>query len=215
MLGKQEKKRRYLSSPYALYGERVPSAGQWRSQLGFQPGVPLLLEIGCGKGDFAVYVAERYPHFLVVGLDRRADRLAAGCHWASEKNLKNVFFWHGDALTLEAHFSPGEVYELWLNYPDPYPKRRHEKHRLTHPRFLRLYYHVLAPTGRLHLRTDDEALYQYSLEQLQTAGWKVVLATPDLLPQEGPEEAHFETEFRRRKGGTIHYIQAHHPLTTE
>jgi tRNA (guanine-N7-)-methyltransferase len=116
---------------------------------------------------------------------------------------------------LEAHFSPGEVYELWLNYPDPYPKRRHEKHRLTHPRFLRLYYHVLAPTGRLHLRTDDEALYQYSLEQLQTAGWKVVLATPDLLPQEGPEEAHFETEFRRRKGGTIHYIQAHHPLTTE
>ncbi|MDW8057203.1 MAG: tRNA (guanosine(46)-N7)-methyltransferase TrmB [Bacteroidia bacterium] len=208
MLGKLEKKRRYLESPYALYGENVPKPGTWRSSMGVPPETPLILEIGCGKGEFAVYMAQRYPESLVIGLDRRADRLYAGCRSASQLALPNVRFWHGDALTLEAHFAPAEVSIIWLNYPDPYPKKRHEKHRLLHPKFLRIYRIILSPGGALFFRTDDEALYLYSLEQLSQSHWQIVQATSDLQPEEADPAAYVETEFQRRKGGRIHYIHA-------
>ncbi|MEN2992320.1 MAG: tRNA (guanosine(46)-N7)-methyltransferase TrmB [Bacteroidia bacterium] len=208
MLGKQEKRRRYAASPHALYGEKVPSAGQWRSRLGFPLQTPLLLEVGCGKGEFAVFLAERYPAALVVGLDRRADRLAAGCRTAQQKHLSNVYFWHGDALTLASAFSAGEVQAIWLNYPDPYPKARQAKHRLTHPRFLWQYAHILEPGGRLHLRTDSEALFLFTLEQLEAQGWPILYATSDLSPDSGPPEAHFLTTFALRTRAPIRYLEA-------
>lgn len=208
MLGKTEKKRRYQASSYAVFGERVPLPGRWRQQVGLSAEAPLLLEIGCGKGEFAVYLAQRYPDALVVGLDRRADRLATGCRLAQEAQLGNILFWHGDALALEAAFMPGEVSEIWLNYPDPYPKARHAKHRLVHPRFLRLYRTILRPGGSLHMRTDSPDLYFYALAQLSENGWCISFRMPDLRPGEAPEVAFFETEFRRRKGGPIHYIHA-------
>lgn len=208
MLGKQEKKRRYFASSYALYGERMPGAGSWRAALGFPPEVPLLLDIGCGKGEFAVYMAQQVPQMLVIGLERRADRLAAGCRLAAELNLSNVRFWYGDALTLEAAFAPGEVSMIWLNYPDPYPRSRQAKHRLLHPKFLRLYRQILQPGGSLYFRTDAPQLYEYGLEQLTGDGWEILTASPDLQPGEAEPPAYFETEFRRRKGGKIHYIRA-------
>ncbi|MCS7296770.1 MAG: tRNA (guanosine(46)-N7)-methyltransferase TrmB [Bacteroidia bacterium] len=209
MLSKIEKRRRYYAHPVALYGEKVPSPAAWRETLGFSPDAPFFLDLGCGKGEFAVYLAQRYPHALVVGLDRRADRLATGCRIASERGVHNVRFWHADALLLETHLGLAEVSTLWLNYPDPYPKRRHEKHRLLHPRFLRLYQRILMRGGSLFLRTDEPNLYFYSLEQLREAGWEIVWATPCLLPGEVEEEAaYFETEFYRKRGGTIHYIHA-------
>ena len=207
-LGKTEKKRRYLASAYAVFGAGVPAPGQWRAQVGLPESAPIFLEIGCGKGEFAVQLAQQHPEALVVGLDRRADRLATGCRLAAEAHLNNVLFWHGDALVLEAAFMPGEVSEIWLNYPDPYPKARHAKHRLVHPRFLRLYRTTLRPGGSLHMRTDAPGLYFYALAQLSENGWCISFSTPDLQPGEAPELAFFETEFRRRKGGPIHYIHA-------
>ncbi|MCS7162901.1 MAG: tRNA (guanosine(46)-N7)-methyltransferase TrmB [Bacteroidia bacterium] len=212
MLGKQEKRRRYATSPYALYGEKVPSAGEWRHRLGFPPQNPLLLEVGCGKGEFAVFLAERYPAALVIGLDRRADRLAAGCRLAQQKNLANVYFWHGDALTLASAFNPGEVEAIWLNYPDPYPKARQAKHRLTHPRFLWQYAYILQPEGKLHLRTDSEALFLFTLEQLEAQGWSILYANPALPPDSGPPEAYFPTTFALRTGAPIRYLEAAAPL---
>lgn len=211
MLGKLEKRRRFFASPYALYGDRVPKPGLWRAVLGLPEHAPLLLDIGCGKGEFAVYMAQQHPDWLVIGMERRADRLATGCRLAAEAHLQNVYFWHGDALNIEATFVPAEVSVIWLNYPDPYPKRRHEKHRLLHPKFLRLYARVLAPQGELYFRTDDPAFYEYALEKLTTEGWKVLFATPNLQPGEAEAPAYFETEFRQRKGGTIHYIHAQRP----
>lgn len=208
MLGKAEKKQRYWASVHAIFGERVPAPGRWRAQVGLPESASLFLEIGCGKGEFAVYLAQRHPEALVVGLDRRADRLATGCRLAAEAKLKNVLFWYGDALVLEAAFMPGEVSEIWLNYPDPYPKARHAKHRLVHPRFLRLYRTILRPGGSLYLRTDSPELYAYALAQLEENGWTIHYSTPSLQPGEAPEIAFFETEFRRRKGGPIHYIHA-------
>lgn len=211
MLGKLEKKRRFFASPYALYGDRVPEPGSWRAALGLPVHTPFLLDIGCGKGEFAVYMAQRHPDWLVVGLERRADRLATGCRMAAEAHLQNVYFWHGDALSIEAAFASGEVSVIWLNYPDPYPKRRHEKHRLLHPKFLRLYGRVLAPQGELYFRTDAPAFYEYALDKLIAEGWDILFATPTLQPGEADDPAYFETEFRQRKGGAIHYIHARRP----
>lgn len=211
MLGKLQKKRRYFESPYGVWGPRVPRPGGWRVQGGGPPEAPLLLEVGCGTGEFAVWIAERCPTQLVIGLDRKADRLATGCGLAAEKKLSNVAFWHGDALVLAEAFSPGEVSTLWLHYPDPYPKRRQEKHRLVHPRFLWQYARILAAEGRLHLRTDVRPLYEYALEQLRQAGWTVVYHSPDLRPGEGPPEAHFPTRFFYRQPEPLHYLEARPP----
>ncbi|MEN3040876.1 MAG: tRNA (guanosine(46)-N7)-methyltransferase TrmB [Bacteroidia bacterium] len=214
MLGKQEKKRRYLASPYALYGERVPQRGLWRHSLGFSEEAQLILEVGCGKGEFAVHLAQQQPEALVIGLDRRADRLAAGCRMAAAASLSNIRFWHGDALTLEAHFAPGEVSVLWFNYPDPYPKRRHEKHRLFHSRFLRLYRTILRPGGELFFRSDSLMLYEYSLQKLMEDGWQIVFSSAELQPGEAPESAYFPTDFHQRQGGAIRYIHAVLPSTS-
>ncbi|MCS7188349.1 MAG: tRNA (guanosine(46)-N7)-methyltransferase TrmB [Bacteroidia bacterium] len=200
-----------MESAYALHGSNLPKAGGWRMHYGFPPTAPLILDIGCGKGEFTTYLAQKKPAVLVIGLDRRADRLATGCRLAEKLSLKNVFFWHGDALTLDSTFVSEEVSEIWLNYPDPYPKRRQEKHRLVHPRYLRQYWYILKGGGKIHFRTDDEALYAYALEQFLTGGWQILQATPDLR-EGGIEEAFFETEFRKRKGGYIRYIEVEKPL---
>ncbi len=208
MLGKLEKKRRYYASPYALYSKKVPLPGGWRARLNFPEEAPLILEVGCGKGDFSLSVARLQPRALVIGLDRKADRLYAAVRAAEMQRLANAYFWQGDALLLEAAFAPGEASEIWLVHPDPYPKPRQAKHRLTHPRFLRLYHRILRPGGLLHLRTDHEDLWRYSEEQLGIQGarllWSGIVqsdkpATPWLM---------IETDFQRKKGGPTYYLQA-------
>ncbi len=212
MLGKTEKKRRYYASSYALYGERVPTPGRWRSQLGFLEQAPLILEVGCGKGHFSVGVAKLRPEALIVGLDRKADRLYAAVREAEAQGLSNAYFWQGDALLLEATFTAGEVSEVWLVHPDPYPKARQAKHRLTHPRFLRLYQRILCVEGSLHLRTDEESLWRYSESQLMLSGAAIVwsgLVDPNSPPS--PWLA-IETDFQRKKGGVTYYLQAFWPV---
>jgi len=211
MLGKLEKKRRYYASPYALYGEKVPPPGRWRAQLGFPQTALLILEVGCGKGDFSLAVAQLLPQSLVIGLDRKADRLYAAVRAADTLGLANAYFWQGDALLLEAAFAPGEVSEIWLVHPDPYPKPRQAKHRLTHPRFLRLYQRILRPGGLLHLRTDHEGLWRYSEEQLAIHGARRLQS--GIVPPDNPATPWLtiETDFQRKKGGPTYYLQATWP----
>jgi len=211
MLSKTEKKSRYYASLYALYGERVPGPGRWRRQLGFAEEAPIILEVGCGKGHFSIGVAKLRPEALVIGLDRKADRLYAAVRETEAQGLSNVYFWQGDALLLEASFASGEVSEVWLVHPDPYPKARQAKHRLTHPRFLRLYRYILKPEGRLHLRTDDPSLWQYSETQLTLSGAILAWSGPvDPLSPPSPWLT-IETEFQRKKGGITYYLQAFWP----
>ncbi len=211
MLGKLEKKRRYNASPYALRGMQVPRPGHWRSQLGFPETTPLLLEVGCGKGDFSIALARSLPKVLVIGLDRKADRLYAAVQAAEACSLSNAYFWEEDALLLEAHLAPGEVSELWLVHPDPYPKARHAKHRLTHPRYLRIYRNILTPEGLLHLRTDDEALWRYSETQLLLCG--AIITWSGLVDLDGPPSPwlRIKTDFQHKKNGPTYYLRAYWP----
>ncbi len=212
MLSKSEKKSRYYASSYALYGERVPGPGRWRMQLGFPAQAPVILEVGCGKGHFSIGVAKLLPKALVIGLDRKANRLYAAVREAEALGLSNAYFWQADALLLEASFAPGEVSEVWLVHPDPYPKARQAKHRLTHPRFLRLYNYILKPEGRLHLRTDDTSFWQYSERQLSLSGATLVWSGP-VNPASPPTPwLTIETDFQRKKGGITYYLQAFWPV---
>lgn len=208
MLGKQEKRRRFQASPYALYGAHIPPAGLWRAQLG-KPEAPLLVELGCGKGDFAVGAALACPEMLVIGIDRKADRLWHGVRLAAMHNLKNVFFCQADALVLEHLFAPAEVSELWLTYPDPYPRARQAKHRLTHPRFLRQYARILRPGHLLHLKTDSELLWTYSQTELTLMGAQIC-ATVVLGVEGAPLSslAWISTDFERKKRGPVFYLAA-------
>jgi len=207
MLGKLEKKRRYYASSYALYSEKVPPPGEWRAQLGFPQEAALILEVGCGKGDFSLAVAQLEPHALVIGLDRKADRLYAAVRAAETLGLANAYFWQGDALLLEAAFAPGEVSEIWLVHPDPYPKPRQAKHRLTHPRFLRLYHRILRPGGLLHLRTDHQDLWRYSEEQLTMQGAHLLWSGIGHSDKPASPWLTIETDFQRKKGGPTYYLQ--------
>jgi len=212
MLGKLEKKNRYYGSSYALYGERVPAPGQWRRQFGFPEGSPLILEVGCGKGHFSLGVAKLMPRALVIGLDRKADRLYAAVREAEAQGISNAYFWQADALFLEASFAPGEVSEIWLVHPDPYPKARQAKHRLTHPCFLRIYKYILKAEGRLHLRTDDPSLWQYSESQLILVGATLAWSGPVNLAFPPSPWLTIETDFQRKKGGVTYYLQAFWPV---
>ncbi|MGQ9863959.1 MAG: tRNA (guanosine(46)-N7)-methyltransferase TrmB [Bacteroidia bacterium] len=205
MLSKSEKKKRYETYPYALWGVRIPAPHTWRKSLGFSAQSPLFVEIGCGKGEFSHYLAQKHPDALVVGIDRKKERLYAAC--CDSQNLSNVYFCHTDALLLKNHFGQGEVNALWLNYPDPFPKVRHAKHRLTHPTYLHLYKSILAPVGKVHLKTDSLMLYHYTLEMLASVGAHVEICTENLLDSPHANKGNtFPTLFQKRWTKPVRYI---------
>lgn len=140
---------------------------------------PDIAEIGAGTGVFSVIQAlESGKKFVAV--DVKADRLQKGAQVATERHLPNVRFLRARADQLAELFQPHLLETIWITFPDPFPKKRAAKHRLTHPRFLNLYASLLAPGGSLLFKTDAENLFKWSLEQLVEAGWKLEELSFDL-----------------------------------
>ncbi|MGY2132674.1 tRNA (guanosine(46)-N7)-methyltransferase TrmB [Hymenobacter sp. HD11105] len=186
--------------------------GRWHQEF-FQNDNPITLEMGCGKGDYTVGLAARYPERNFLGLDIKGDRIWRGSTRAEELGLTNVGFLRTRAETLTAHFAPQELAEIWVTFPDPRPRDRDIKRRLTSPRFLNLYQEILRPGGLIHLKTDDTPLYEYTLEVLkERAGAQIlahtadIYATPELLPHAEDIQTHYERRFRG-EGIAIKYIQ--------
>lgn len=152
--------------------------GQWRTQL---PGAEeLRLELGCGKGSFTVETAKRNPGVLFVAVERVADALVMGMEKALSEGVRNVVFVCDDAARLEELFAPGEVNLIYINFPDPWPSKKHAKRRLVYAEFLKRYRAVLAPGGQLHFKTDNRPLFDFSLTQFPLAGYTVSEVTNDL-----------------------------------
>lgn len=126
-----------------------------------------MLELGCGHGDYTIEMARKFPHRNFIGIDIKGSRIWRGSVLAEEENLPNVAFLRIPVEKLEEHFGEGEVSEIWITFPDPRPKKRDVKRRLTSPRFLDLYACILKPKGRIHLKTDSLLLYEFTLEMLQ------------------------------------------------
>ena len=149
--------------------ENTPEVHRGRWLADFLGHERLCLELGCGKGRFTAGMAAAEPDAMVVAMERVRD---AG--------LTNVRFLDRDAALLPEFFAPGEVSRIYINFPDPWPKKKQFKRRLTAPGFQKLYFDLLPPGGEVWLKTDNVMLYEWSLEQFQNCGWTLKEVTRDL-----------------------------------
>jgi tRNA (guanine-N7-)-methyltransferase len=161
--------------------------GQWAQFFGNNN--PIVLELGCGKGEYTVGLAKRYPNKNFIGIDIKGARFWRGAKTALEETLPNVAFIRTQ-IELVAHlFFTHEVSEIWITFPDPQIKYKRTKHRLTNPVFLDRYKQILSPTGCVHLKTDSEYMHGYTLGLLQGMGLPIAYANHDVYKNEGsPEE---------------------------
>ena len=152
--------------------------GRWRELM---PGAEALeLEIGCGKGKFTVEMARLHPNTLFIAVERVREAMVLAMEAALAQELKNVFFLSVDAAELETFFAPGEVDLIYLNFCDPWPRSKNAKRRLTFHTFLEKYRTVLRSRGEIHFKTDNEKLFQWSLEEFAQYGYAVKNVTDDL-----------------------------------
>jgi len=141
--------------------------GQWRGAY-FQNENPIVLELACGRGEYTVGLAPIYPEKNFIGVDVKGDRIWKGSSIAEQNGYTNVAFLRTHILELDSFFDQAEVNEVWIVFPDPRPRDKDEKRRLTHPRFLDMYKRIIVTGGAIHLKTDNTGLFQYTLEVLNS-----------------------------------------------
>ncbi|WP_080056523.1 tRNA (guanosine(46)-N7)-methyltransferase TrmB [Spirosoma aerolatum] len=184
--------------------------GNWGSEY-FRNDNPIVLELACGKGEYTVGLGQAYRNTNFIGVDIKGDRIARGSKAAQLLGLTNVAFLRTDINFLQEFFEAGEVAEIWITFPDPQPRPKQEKHRLTHPRFLTIYKQLLKPGGTLHLKTDNPELFAYSVEQVNANGATDLQFTTDLYKSPLNRihigiKTKYEELFHN-KGFTINYLQ--------
>ena len=139
---------------------------------------PVVIELGCGKGEYTVGLAAKYPKKNFIGIDFKGSRLWRGCKTVSEQGLKNVAFVRTRVDYLENLFGPWEISEIWITFPDPQPGK--ERKRLTAPLFLNKYKTILTKDGIIHLKTDNQFFFDYSLEIVNEFKHHLLFVTEDL-----------------------------------
>lgn len=154
----------------------------------------LYVELGTGKGDFITQIAERNPQINFIGLEVEATCVLAAARKVREKNLSNVRLIVFDVSNIAELFAEHEVDRLYINFCDPWPKKRHAKRRLTYSRFLELYKKILKHGGEIFFKTDNRGLFDFSLEQFTLAGFDVRDVTNDLHADEPPDNIRTEYE---------------------
>ncbi|UCD17628.1 MAG: tRNA (guanosine(46)-N7)-methyltransferase TrmB [Candidatus Zixiibacteriota bacterium] len=142
-----------------------PPKGRWHADY-FKNNNPIALELACGKAEYTIELALRFPEQNFVGIDIKGARLWRGAKTALDLNLRNVAFVRHRIELIAEIFGPDEIAEIWITFPDPYPKKSKAKKRLTSPRFLNLYRQVLKEAGMIHLKTDDRNLFEFTRETL-------------------------------------------------
>ncbi|XOD68743.1 MAG: tRNA (guanosine(46)-N7)-methyltransferase TrmB [Flavobacteriales bacterium AspAUS03] len=193
--------------------EGFPLKGFWWSRF-FQNGNPIVLELGCGKGEYTLALAETYPQKNFIGVDIKGARFWQGAKNALKKGLKNVAFIRTRIEWIQNFFGLEEVNEIWITFPDPQIKHKRAKHRLTHPDFLKKYHAITKPGACIHLKTDSEFLYGYTQAILQCGGHEILLCSHDVyrpdvvhLPSSVTTIQTFYEKTFLREGKPISYIQ--------
>ena len=156
-----------------------PLKAAWGNSF-FRNNHPIVLEIGCGKGEYTVGLAEKYPKKNFIGIDIKGARIWRGAKTAQENNMKNVAFLRLKIEHLMFCFSYSEVDEIWITFPDPQPRPKEIRKRLTAARFLDIYSHVLKPGGIIHLKTDNLNLYNYTVSILPENKYTILFKTENL-----------------------------------
>lgn len=152
--------------------------GRWNQVFGNDH--PIRIEVGMGKGRFIMQLAMQNPGINYIGIERYPTVLLKGVKKREQTELSNLYFMCVDAKNLAEIFAPQEVDRIYLNFSDPWPKDRHAKRRLTSPQFMAVYDGILAADGTVEFKTDNRGLFDYSLESIPAAGWKITRQTFDL-----------------------------------
>ena len=152
--------------------------GSWRELM---PGCEQLwVEVGCGKGKFTAETAEANPNVLLIAVECCREAMVVAMEKAKEKGLKNVFYIDMDVAEIENIFASQEIDRLFINFPDPWPRKKNAKRRLTHRGFLDKYCRVVRTGGEIHYKTDNAPLFEFSVEEFQACGLEVKNLTRDL-----------------------------------
>jgi tRNA (guanine-N7-)-methyltransferase len=191
-----------------LVGQNFALKGHWNDVF-FKNSNPLVLELGCGKGEYSVSLAQKYPNKNFVGIDIKGARFWRGAKTAIEENLPNVAFLRTQIELIDYAFAENEVDEIWITFPDPQIKYKRTKHRMTNSTFLKKYKKTLKKDGIVNLKTDSEFMHGYTLGLLHGAGHKVLYANHDVYKQEGsPEEVTSIQTFYEAQ-----YLEQNKPIT--
>ncbi|KJD33813.1 tRNA (guanine-N7)-methyltransferase [Tamlana nanhaiensis] len=182
--------------------------GNW-SKNHFKNNNPIVLELGCGKGEYSVALAKKYPNKNFIGIDIKGARFWRGAKTAVEDGINNVAFLRTQIELIEYAFAENEVDEIWITFPDPQIKYKRTKHRMTNAAFLQRYKQVLKPDGVVNLKTDSEFMHGYTLGLLHGAGHEVLYANHNVYKQEGsPEDVTAIQTFYESQ-----YLQVQKPIT--
>ena len=182
--------------------------GQWNAQV-FKNNNPIVLELGCGKGEYTVALAKKYPNKNFIGIDIKGARFWRGAKTAVEEDILNAAFIRTQIELIEYVFAENEVDEIWITFPDPQIKYKRTKHRMTNSEFLKRYKKVLKPEGVMNLKTDSEFMHGYTLGLLHGEGHEVLYSNNDVYRQEGsPEEVTSIQTFYEGQ-----YLEQNKPIT--
>jgi tRNA (guanine-N(7)-)-methyltransferase len=188
-----------------------PLKGVWARDF-FKNNHPIVLELGCGKGEYTVNLAKEYPDKNFIGVDIKGARFWRGAKTALEEQIPNAAFLRTQIELIDHLFAQGEVSEIWITFPDPQIKYKRTKHRLTNQDFLAKYKHILSPEGLIHLKTDSEYLHGYTLGLLHGMGHEILYANHHIYRNEGaPKEVlTIQTTYEKQylaQGKPITYIR--------
>ncbi len=197
-----------------VIGEVSPMKGKWRSNH-FKNDNPIVLELGCGKGEYSVGLAKHFPDKNFIGVDIKGARMFIGAEEALNDKMQNVAFLRTKIDFITDCFEPNEVDEIWLTFSDPQPKK--ENKRLSSPPFIERYRKILKPGGIVHMKTDSDLLFEYTEEQIKTQNYECLELTWDLYG-EIPEKIdpitrdifHIKTHYEKlftAKGSVIKYCK--------
>ncbi len=165
--------------PFEKIKEGHPLAGKWQEEY-FGNKNPLVLELGCGRGEYTVGLAQNDKNKNFIGVDIKGNRIWTGAKYATEHKMPNVAFVRTRIDFIEHCFAQGEINEIWLTFPDPQPQKGRARKRLTNPMFLDRYKKILKEGGPLHLKTDSTSMYEYTLEVIAELKLPLLHATSDL-----------------------------------
>ena len=193
--------------------EGFPLQGKWHSDF-FRNDNPIVLELGCGKGEYTVGLARAHRDINYIGVDIKGARMWRGLTQAREEGLINVAFIRTRIDQIEHFFAPDEVSEIWVTFPDPHPGEgeRNARHRLTSPEFLERYRKIVRPDGILNLKTDSPIMYEFTLhEVIEKQGLPLLYATDDLYANDDDLEVKTIRTFYEQmwldQGLTIKYLR--------
>jgi tRNA (guanine-N7-)-methyltransferase len=192
--------------------EGLPLKGKWHKEF-FKNDNPIVLELGCGKGEYTVGLAKRYPDKNFIGVDIKGNRIWTGAREAVDSKMNNVAFVRTRIDFIEACFAKDEVSEIWITFPDPQPQKTRERKRLTNMMFINRYRNVLKKGGVVNLKTDNEPFYDFSREVIKENNLQELDATNDLYANVGLRDealtsikTHYEKLFSE-KGFKICYLK--------